>query len=173
MQGLIRLNHLIIDQTGYTMLIKVHNESKHFKEISFLPAVRVTKIVHIKHNFWLFPPLPHLWCRYNCPGLKFAKVDIGRYGEVSKKLVFPILHPLTVSFCTVHQNNVYTHHYGTDSPFELFLNRYRVSTSPLAKQLPSLVLFQGGQEVMRRPMVDSKGRAVSWTFNEVISVTNL
>uniref|UniRef100_A0AAQ6A1L8 Thioredoxin domain-containing protein n=1 Tax=Amphiprion ocellaris TaxID=80972 RepID=A0AAQ6A1L8_AMPOC len=44
--------------------------------------------------------------------------------------------------------------------------KYRVSTSPLAKQLPTLVLFQGGREIMRRPMVDNKGRAVSWTFNE-------
>lgn len=51
--------------------------------------------------------------------------------------------------------------------FILFKNRYKVSTSPLAKQLPSLLLFQGGREVMRRPMVDNKGRAVSWTFNEV------
>ncbi|KAA8588890.1 hypothetical protein FQN60_010235, partial [Etheostoma spectabile] len=66
--------------------------------------------------------------KYNCPGLRFGKVDIGRYGEVSE--------------------------------------RYRVSTSPLTKQLPSLVLFQEGREVMRRPMVDNKGRAVSWTFSE-------
>lgn len=66
--------------------------------------------------------------KYNCAGLKFGKVDIGRYGEVSKK--------------------------------------YKVSTSPLSKQLPSLVLFQGGKEVMRRPQVDKKGRAVSWSFTE-------
>ncbi|KAA0722116.1 Thioredoxin-related transmembrane protein 2-B [Triplophysa tibetana] len=66
--------------------------------------------------------------KYNCEGLKFGKVDIGRYGEVSKK--------------------------------------YKVSTSPLSKQLPSLVLFQGGKEIMRRPQVDKKGRAVSWTFTE-------
>lgn len=66
--------------------------------------------------------------KYNCAGLRFGKVDVGRYGEVSQ--------------------------------------RYRVSTSPLAKQLPSLVLFQGSQEIMRRPMIDKKGRAVSWTFNE-------
>lgn len=46
-------------------------------------------------------------------------------------------------------------------------NRYKVSTSPLAKQLPSVVLFQGGKEMMRRPMVDKKGRAVSWNFSEV------
>lgn len=45
--------------------------------------------------------------------------------------------------------------------------RYKVSTSPLSKQLPSLVLFQGGKEIMRRPQVDKKGRAVSWTFTEV------
>ncbi|TKS69399.1 Thioredoxin-related transmembrane protein 2-B [Collichthys lucidus] len=66
--------------------------------------------------------------KYNCAGLKFGKVDIGRYGEVSK--------------------------------------RYKVSASPLSKQLPSLVLFQGGKEVMRRPQVDKKGRAVSWGFTE-------
>lgn len=47
------------------------------------------------------------------------------------------------------------------------LHRYKVSTSPLSKQLPSLVLFQGGKEVMRRPQVDKKGRAVSWSFTEV------
>ena len=45
--------------------------------------------------------------------------------------------------------------------------RYKVSASPLSKQLPSLVIFQGGKEVMRRPQVDKKGRAVSWTFTEV------
>lgn len=66
--------------------------------------------------------------KYNSAGLKFGKVDIGRYSEVAKK--------------------------------------YRVSTSPLSKQLPSLVLFQGGNEIMRRPQVDKKGRAVSWTFTE-------
>nr|XP_046255976.1 thioredoxin-related transmembrane protein 2-B isoform X2 [Scatophagus argus] len=66
--------------------------------------------------------------KYNCAGLKFGKVDIGRYGDVSKK--------------------------------------YKVSASPLSKQLPSLVLFQGGKEVMRRPQVDKKGRAVSWSFTE-------
>lgn len=42
-----------------------------------------------------------------------------------------------------------------------------MSTSPLTKQLPTLILFQGGKEVMRRPQIDKKGRAVSWTFSEV------
>lgn len=42
-----------------------------------------------------------------------------------------------------------------------------MSTSPLTKQLPTLILFQGGTEVMRRPQIDKKGRAVSWTFSEV------
>lgn len=47
------------------------------------------------------------------------------------------------------------------------LSRYKVSTSPLTKQLPTLILFQGGKEVIRRPQIDKKGRAVSWTFSEV------
>uniref|UniRef100_G3Q112 Thioredoxin-related transmembrane protein 2a n=1 Tax=Gasterosteus aculeatus TaxID=69293 RepID=G3Q112_GASAC len=74
------------------------------------------------------PVFADLSIKYNCAGLKFGKVDIGRYGEVS--------------------------------------NRYKVSTSPLSKQLPTLVLFQEGREMIRRPMVDKKGRAVSWTFSE-------
>ncbi|XP_034036926.1 thioredoxin-related transmembrane protein 2-A [Thalassophryne amazonica] len=74
------------------------------------------------------PVFADLSVKYSGPGLRFGKVDIGRYGEVSQ--------------------------------------RYRISTSPLTKQLPSLLLFQGGREIARRPMVDSKGRAVSWAFSE-------
>ncbi|KAM7389793.1 hypothetical protein PAMP_023749 [Pampus punctatissimus] len=94
---------------------------------------RVTWIVEFYANWSsdcqsFAPVFADLSLRYNCAGLRFGKVDIGRYGEVSE--------------------------------------RYKVSTSPLAKQLPSLILFQGGREITRRPMVDNKGRAVSWTFNE-------
>lgn len=74
------------------------------------------------------PVYADLSLKYNCAGLKFGKVDIGRYSDVS--------------------------------------TRYNVSTSPLTKQLPSLILFQGGKEVLRRPQVDKKGRAVSWSFSE-------
>uniref|UniRef100_A0A8C6TKQ1 Thioredoxin-related transmembrane protein 2a n=1 Tax=Neogobius melanostomus TaxID=47308 RepID=A0A8C6TKQ1_9GOBI len=74
------------------------------------------------------PVFADLSLKYNCFGLRFGKVDVGRYDVVSQK--------------------------------------YRVCTSPLTKQLPTLVLFQGGQEIMRRPMVDNKGRAIYWTFNE-------
>ncbi|TNN77665.1 Thioredoxin-related transmembrane protein 2-B [Liparis tanakae] len=74
------------------------------------------------------PVFADLSLKYNCAGLRFGKVDIGRYGDISE--------------------------------------RFKVSTSPLSKQLPSLMLFQEGREVIRRPMVDSKKRAVSWTFNE-------
>nr|XP_033776261.1 thioredoxin-related transmembrane protein 2 isoform X1 [Geotrypetes seraphini] len=74
------------------------------------------------------PIYADLSLKYNCAGLKFGKVDVGRYQEVSTK--------------------------------------YKVSTSPLTKQLPTLILFQGGKEVLRRPQIDKKGRAVSWGFSE-------
>ncbi|XP_040292321.1 thioredoxin-related transmembrane protein 2 [Bufo bufo] len=74
------------------------------------------------------PIYAELSLKYNCAGLKFGKVDIGRYPDVS--------------------------------------TRYNVSTSPLSKQLPTLILFQGGKEVLRRPQVDKKGRAVSWSFTQ-------
>ncbi|XP_062381301.1 thioredoxin-related transmembrane protein 2-A [Sardina pilchardus] len=43
---------------------------------------------------------------------------------------------------------------------------YKVKPSPLSKQMPSLIIFQNGREIMRRPMVDKKERAVSWSFTE-------
>ncbi|XP_069713045.1 thioredoxin-related transmembrane protein 2 [Phaenicophaeus curvirostris] len=74
------------------------------------------------------PIFANLSLKYNCPGLHFGKVDVGRYTDVS--------------------------------------TRYKVSTSPLTKQLPTLILFQGGTEKMRRPYINKKGHAVSWTFSE-------
>lgn len=74
------------------------------------------------------PIYADLSLKYNCSGLNFGKVDVGRYTDVS--------------------------------------TRYKVSTSPLTRQLPTLILFQGGKEVIRRPQIDKKGRAVSWTFSE-------
>ncbi|XP_043089157.1 thioredoxin-related transmembrane protein 2-A isoform X1 [Puntigrus tetrazona] len=44
--------------------------------------------------------------------------------------------------------------------------RYKVNPSPLCKQLPSLLLLQAGREITRRPLLDSKGRAVGWSFTE-------
>uniref|UniRef100_A0A671DXG2 Thioredoxin-related transmembrane protein 2 n=3 Tax=Rhinolophus ferrumequinum TaxID=59479 RepID=A0A671DXG2_RHIFE len=94
---------------------------------------RVTWIVEFFANWsndcQSFAPIyADLSLKYNCTGLNFGKVDVGRYTDVS--------------------------------------TRYKVSTSPLTKQLPTLILFQGGKEVMRRPQIDKKGRAVSWTFSE-------
>ncbi|KAM3913027.1 thioredoxin-related transmembrane protein 2 [Leptodactylus fuscus] len=94
---------------------------------------RVTWIVEYFANWssecQSFAPIyAELSLKYNCAGLKFGKVDIGRYPDVSK--------------------------------------RYNVSTSPLSKQLPTLILFEGGKETLRRPQVDKKGRAVSWSFTQ-------
>ncbi|KAM6465985.1 thioredoxin-related transmembrane protein 2 [Python bivittatus] len=94
---------------------------------------RVTWIVEFFANWsnecQSFAPIyADLSLKYNCTGLNFGKVDVGRYPDVSTK--------------------------------------YKISTSPLTKQLPTLILFQGGKEVMRRPQIDKKGRAVSWNFSE-------
>nr|XP_032800175.1 thioredoxin-related transmembrane protein 2-B-like [Petromyzon marinus] len=48
----------------------------------------------------------------------------------------------------------------------LLMFRFKVSASPLAKQLPALLLFCDGVEAMRRPLTDSRGRAVTWTFSQ-------
>lgn len=51
--------------------------------------------------------------------------------------------------------------------------RYKVNPSPLCKQLPSLLLLQAGREIMRRPLLDKKGRAIGWSFTEVKHFRNL
>lgn len=96
--------------------------------------------------------------RYNCSGLHFGKVDVGRYTDVSTRYG-------QQGWCwgRVPGNSAAARGSVSASP----CRRYKVSTSPLTKQLPTLILFQGGTETMRRPQIDKKGRAVSWTFSEV------
>ncbi|XP_065540829.1 thioredoxin-related transmembrane protein 2 isoform X1 [Lathamus discolor] len=123
---------------------------------------RVTWIVEFFANWssecQSFAPIfADLSLKYNCSGLHFGKVDVGRYTDVSTRYGRqgrcwgrvprsppPAWGSLLASPCC----------------------RYKVSTSPLTKQLPTLILFQGGTETMRRPQIDKKGRAVSWTFSE-------
>ena len=42
---------------------------------------------------------------------------------------------------------------------------FNVSSSPLGKQLPTIVLFQKGAETKRRPFVDSKGNVFNFIFS--------
>ncbi|XP_037078144.1 thioredoxin-related transmembrane protein 2 homolog [Pollicipes pollicipes] len=44
--------------------------------------------------------------------------------------------------------------------------KYRISTSSFSRQLPTVVLFDGGEEVSRRPGFDERGRLVPFTFSE-------
>lgn len=45
--------------------------------------------------------------------------------------------------------------------------RYCISTSPFSQQLPTIVLFRGGKEIGRRPVVDNKGKVVKVFFSKV------
>lgn len=44
--------------------------------------------------------------------------------------------------------------------------KYHVSDSSLSRQLPTLVLFKNGKEVLRRPTVDAKGKLQKFFFSE-------
>lgn len=44
--------------------------------------------------------------------------------------------------------------------------KYYVSDSALSKQLPTVILFQEGKEVIRRPNVDSKGKLQKFLFSD-------
>lgn len=44
-------------------------------------------------------------------------------------------------------------------------SKYYVSDSSMSKQLPTVILFQEGKEVLRRPNVDSKGKLQKFLFS--------
>lgn len=44
--------------------------------------------------------------------------------------------------------------------------KYHVSDSSLSKQLPTLILFKDGKEMIRRPNADTKGKLQNFLFSE-------
>lgn len=44
--------------------------------------------------------------------------------------------------------------------------KFYVSDSPMSKQLPTVILFQEGKEVLRRPCADIKGKLQKFVFSE-------
>ncbi len=44
--------------------------------------------------------------------------------------------------------------------------KFHVSDSSLSRQLPSVILFKNGKEVLRRPYADSKGKLMKFFFSE-------
>lgn len=44
--------------------------------------------------------------------------------------------------------------------------KYRINDSSLSKQLPTIILFKDGQEVLRRPTVDPKLKVAKFLFTE-------
>lgn len=53
------------------------------------------------------------------------------------------------------------------SRYPAIAEKYRVSTSSWSKQLPTLILFQNGKEVIRRPIISGKGNVViKFLFSE-------
>lgn len=51
--------------------------------------------------------------------------------------------------------------------FTLFIIRHKVDGSAVSKQLPTLILYEGGKETKRRPLVDRRGVITPYTFTEV------
>lgn len=50
--------------------------------------------------------------------------------------------------------------------------KYKINTSTLSQQLPTLILFQNGKETMRRPVVNNNNKLVKFVFSYV-SLINL
>jgi thiol-disulfide isomerase/thioredoxin len=44
--------------------------------------------------------------------------------------------------------------------------KYHVSDSSLSRQLPTVILFKNGKEVVRRPYADAKGKLIRFFFSE-------
>ncbi|OWF43330.1 thioredoxin-related transmembrane protein 2-B-like [Mizuhopecten yessoensis] len=44
--------------------------------------------------------------------------------------------------------------------------KYRISASPMSRQLPTIVMLEGGEETMRKPYISPKGTVVRYIFNK-------
>jgi hypothetical protein len=66
--------------------------------------------------------------------------------------------------------NCRSKHFATLEPlFVIFDYSFLIDTSTWSKQLPTVILFQGGKEARRRPACDSKGRILAkFIFTAVI-----
>lgn len=45
--------------------------------------------------------------------------------------------------------------------------KYNISDSSLSRQLPTVIMFKNGEEILRRPTYDSKGKVYKFFFTEV------
>lgn len=45
--------------------------------------------------------------------------------------------------------------------------KYKINTSSLSKQLPTLILFKNGKETMRRPLVNDDNKLIKFAFSYV------
>lgn len=44
--------------------------------------------------------------------------------------------------------------------------KYQINDGSLSNQLPTLILFREGKEVLRRPMFDAKGKVLKFSFSQ-------
>lgn len=51
--------------------------------------------------------------------------------------------------------------------YPIIAEKHKVDGSIVSKQLPSLILYEGGRETKRRPLVDRRGVVAPYTFTEV------
>lgn len=51
--------------------------------------------------------------------------------------------------------------------------KYKINTSFMSKQLPTIILFKEGQPIERRPLVNDKGKLVPFAMNFVSSVLHI
>ncbi|KAM7444071.1 Thioredoxin-related transmembrane protein 2 [Porites harrisoni] len=51
--------------------------------------------------------------------------------------------------------------------YPIVAEKHKVDSSAVSKQLPSLVLYEGGKETKRRPLVDRRAVVTPYTFTEV------
>lgn len=102
------------------------------------------------------------------------KSEIARDTRVTWVICFyAAWSPPCVSFAPVFAEISAEYHLGNlqfgkldVSKFSEVATEYRIDTSSFSKQLPTLVLFEGGKEKFRRPAMSVKGTVVKYTFSK-------
>lgn len=107
-------------------------------------------------------------------GIKDLEEEIARDPKITWVITFyAVWNPLCTSFAPIFAKLSSDYDLENLKFGKVDVGRYpdaaktfQIDDSSFSKQLPTIVLFQDGKEVMRRPVKDNKGKFVKFLFSE-------
>lgn len=107
-------------------------------------------------------------------GIKDLEEELSRDTKVTWLITFyAVWNPTCASFAPIFAKISSDYHLDNFKFGKIDVGRYpeaakkfHIDDSSFSKQLPTIILFQEGKEVMRRPIPDTKGKYVKFLFSD-------